>query len=127
MSVANLCLYFIILVKDDLFSIKYKNNIMDPPSNMQIKGRKKDSIEQFISSPQLFLENSLSQLRYMILIEGLSTPPGYDLCPYRCYVWSILCRVPTFSTDMYGEIMDDTVDNLSPELYQKIKMIRSGH
>lgn len=121
MSVANLCLCSQILVKDDLFSIMYGNKIMDQGSNMQIKGRKKDSIEQFISSPQLFLENSLSQLRYMILIEGLSTPPGYDLCPYRCYVWSILCRVPTFSTDMYIEIMDDTVDNLSPELYQKIK------
>ena len=34
-----------------------------------LKGRKKDSIEQFISGSQLFLENGLSQLRYMVLVE----------------------------------------------------------
>lgn len=94
---------------------------MNVQTRSQMKGRKKDSIEQFISSPQLFLENSLSQLRYMILIEGLSTPPGYDLCPYRSQVWSILCRVPVFSTDMYRDLIADVPSNLSSELYQKIK------
>lgn len=90
-------------------------------SKNHMKGRKKDSIEHFIGQPQLFLENSLSQLRYMILIEGLSIPPGYDLCPYRLYVWSILCRVPTFSTDDYLQLIDNVPGNLSSELYQKIK------
>lgn len=85
------------------------------------RGRKKDSVEQFIGSPQLFLENSLSQLRYMILIEGLSIPPEYDTCPYRAYVWTILCKVPVFSTDQYLRLIQSIPGRLSPELYQKIK------
>jgi cell cycle arrest protein BUB2 len=85
------------------------------------KGRKKDSIEQFISSPQLFLENGLSQLRYMVLIEGLSTPPGYEQCPYRSYVWSILCRVPTFPTDRYLKLIEQAPNTLGVDIYNKIK------
>ncbi|CAI5756386.1 unnamed protein product [Candida verbasci] len=85
------------------------------------KGRKKDSIEQFISSPQLFLDNGLSQLRYMILIEGLLTPEGYDQCPYRSYVWSILLRVPTFTTKDYLHLLAQAEENLSSELLAKIK------
>lgn len=86
-----------------------------------LKGRKKDSIELFIGSPQLFLGNSLSQLRYMILIEGLSTPDGYDQCPYRQYVWSILCRVPTFPTSQYLRLLDEVQHSLGSDLYLKIK------
>lgn len=85
------------------------------------RGRKKDSIEQFIGTPQLFIENSLSQLRYMILIEGLSIPPGYDQCPYRSYVWSILCKTPVFTTNQYCKIISQIPDRLTTELYQKIK------
>lgn len=86
-----------------------------------VKGRKKDSIEQFIGSPQLFIDNSLCQLRYMILIEGLSIPPGYDLCPYRGYIWCILSRVPTFPTNKYIHMIARAPDLISPEIYQKIK------
>lgn len=85
------------------------------------KGRKKDSIEQFIELPQIFLENGLSQLRYMILIEGLSIPDGYELCPYRPYVWSILCKVPVYPTHKYAKLVALIPNRLSPELYQKIK------
>lgn len=84
------------------------------------KKRKKDSIEQFISSPQMFLENSLSQLRYMILIEGLTIPDSYDYCPYRHVVWSILCRIPAFSTMNYVQLVSQA-SQLSPELHQKIR------
>lgn len=88
---------------------------------MDAKGRKKDSIEQFIELPQIIMENSLSQLRYMILIEGLSTPEGYELCPYRSYVWSILCKVPVYPVQKYARLISTITGTLSPELYQKIK------
>ena len=99
-----------------LFTIT--TNMKESPSK---KGRKKDSIEQFISSPQLFLENGLSQLRYMVLIEGLSTPPGYEQCPYRSYVWSILCRVATFPTDRYLKLIEQAPNTLGVDIYNKIK------
>lgn len=86
-----------------------------------IKGRKKDSIEQFIGSQQVFVENGLSQLRYMVLVEGLSTPPGYEQCPYRAYVWSILCQVPTYTTLQYMDLLNKAQNKLSPEIYAKIK------
>ncbi|KAI3404376.2 cdc16 [Candida oxycetoniae] len=86
-----------------------------------LKGRKKDSIEQFIGCSQLFLDNSLSQLRYTILIEGLSIPEGYDQCPYRSYVWSILSRTPTFPTKDYVSLLAESEQTISAELLTKIK------
>lgn len=88
---------------------------------MEAKGRRKDSIEQFIEQRQVIRGHSLSQLRYMILIEGLSTPEGYEQCPYRTYVWSILCEVAPFSTHKYLKLVASIPEKLSPELYQKIK------
>lgn len=88
---------------------------------MEVKGRRKDTIEQFIELPQIIVENSLSQLRYMILIEGLSIPDGYEQCPYRAYVWSILCKVPVFPAHKYARLVSHIPSRLSPELYQKIK------
>lgn len=88
---------------------------------MEVRGRRKDSIEQFIELPQLIRDHSLSQLRYMILIEGLSTPEDYEQCPYRPYVWSILCNVPSFPTYKYTKIVASIQEKLSPELYLKIK------
>ncbi|ODV78956.1 TBC-domain-containing protein [Suhomyces tanzawaensis NRRL Y-17324] len=90
-------------------------------SSPKLKGRKKDSIEQFIGSQQLFLENGLSQLRYMILIEGLSIPPGYEQCPYRSYVWGILCRVPNLPTQRYLKLVSQVPTTLDPTVYAKIK------
>ena len=86
-----------------------------------LKGRRKDSIEQFIGSSQLFLDTGLSQLRYMILVEGLSIPDGYDQCPYRSYVWSIFIRTPTFSTQNYLNLLSDLEQKISTELLSKIK------
>ncbi|RLV96031.1 Mitotic check point protein BUB2 [Spathaspora sp. JA1] len=85
------------------------------------KARKKDSIEQFIETTQPFLENGLSQLRYMILIEGLTIPPGYDQCPYRSYIWSILSRSKKIITENYLKLLKYAQENLSVELYGKIK------
>ena len=88
---------------------------------MEAKGRKKDSIEQFIELPQILVESGLSQLRYMILIEGLSVPEGYEQCPYRGYVWSILCKVPVYPAHKYERVVSNIQNKLSPEIYQKIK------
>lgn len=88
---------------------------------MDLKGRKKDSTEQFIELPQIIVEDSLSKLRYLILIEGLNVPEGYEQCPYRAYVWSILCRVPVYPTHKYTRVIVDLQKKLSPEIYQKIK------
>lgn len=85
------------------------------------RGRKKDPIEQFISSSHMFLDNSLSQLRYMILIEGLSIPQGYDLCPYRQHVWTILSRVPVFPTQDYCQLVSEASANLTDDIREKIK------
>lgn len=84
-------------------------------------GRRKDSIEQFLSSQQLFLENGLSQLRYMILIEGLQIPEGYEQCPYRSYVWSILCRVGPLETGKYCQLVSSVSKSLPKPTYDKIK------
>lgn len=81
------------------------------------KGRKKDSIEQFVSSNQILIKPGLSQLRYMILVDGLSIPEGYDHCPYRCYVWSILLRAQPISTDHYLLL----VHSGPPQCYSKIR------
>lgn len=88
---------------------------------MEVRGRKKDELEQFIEKHQVFRKHSLSLLRYQILVEGLSTPEGYEQCPYRAYVWSILCGVPVFPTSKYVELVDSLDSLLSPELYRKIK------
>lgn len=107
-----------------MFSLLQINHILTftiTNIHMDYRGRKKDSIEQFIELPQIFLENSLSQLRYMILIEGLSIPDGYEQCPYRSYIWSIICKVPVFPVRKYSKLISAVPRKLAPELYQKIK------
>lgn len=92
-----------------------------PVARTQPRGRKKDNIEQFIGAPQVLIDNGLSQLRYMILIEGLAIPPGYDQCPYRVYVWSILSKTPVYPTTQYIKLVSQIPNKLTSELYQKIK------
>ncbi|ODV62236.1 Bub2p [Ascoidea rubescens DSM 1968] len=89
-------------------------NNRSPPK----KSRKKDTIEQFLTANQIILKTGLSQLRYMILVDGLKTPQGYDSCPYRVYVWSILLRVNSNnSTKVYLNL----VSKGPPLSYSKIK------
>ncbi|ODV98514.1 hypothetical protein PACTADRAFT_48260 [Pachysolen tannophilus NRRL Y-2460] len=93
-------------------------------SNNSKKGRKKDSIEQFITSNQILIKSSLSQLRYMILVDDLSPTPtaleSSDEVPsthsYRIYVWSILLRVPPLNTDIYLKL----ISKGRPSCYDKI-------
>lgn len=85
-----------------------------------VKGRKKHSIEQFVSSPQIFNDNGRSQLRYMILVEGLTIPPGYDTCPYRSYIWCILLKVPVLPTAVYLKYLH-SCEPPDAGVYSKIK------
>lgn len=84
-------------------------------------GRRKDSIEQFLGSQQLFLEHGLSQLRYMVLVEGLQVPAGYDQCPYRSHVWLVLCRAAPLNVAAYQRLLDIAADALPKPVYDKIK------
>lgn len=86
-----------------------------------LKGRKKDLVEQFISLPQPFLDHGLSQLRYMVLVEGLGIPDGYDQCPYRAAVWSILLRVPRVHPHQYAALVESAPSSLPSDVYVKIK------
>ncbi|CAL9727575.1 mitotic check point protein Bub2p [Monosporozyma unispora] len=78
------------------------------------------TIESFISYPPLLVHSSLSQLRYLILSEGLPVESAKNSKRLRCYVWSILSR-----TSM-DNCTNDYVDLLklgppqSP-IYDKIK------
>lgn len=91
------------------------------------RGRKKDHIEQFLGSPQILLQPALSQLRYMVLVDGLGEFPDMAIHPYRIYVWSILLRVgPTASQEYvdlvsmgkslsYNKIINDTFRTLTTD------------
>lgn len=50
------------------------------------------NIEQFIAHPPLVVQSSLSQLRYLILSEGLPIKFNRDEIRLRANVWSILSR-----------------------------------
>ncbi|ODQ81607.1 hypothetical protein BABINDRAFT_170342 [Babjeviella inositovora NRRL Y-12698] len=105
-----------------------------PSSTGPKKGRRKDPIEQFIGSNQVILQSGLNQLRYMVLVEGLLTPEGYETCPYRTYIWSILLRVPPLDTQdylnivaqgppgVYAKIRNDTFRTLTKDLKFKKKV-----
>lgn len=89
---------------------------------MELMGRRKDDIEEFLELPDPTSRYSnFLYLRYMIFAEGLGIPEGYDHCPYRPYVWSVLCEVPLYPTKQYLKLVSTIKDKLSPELYQKIR------
>lgn len=81
------------------------------------KTRKRDAIELFLSQPPVIVASLLSQLRYLILVDGLGVPEGYDTCPYRCYVWSVLLRVKPAAPRDYATL----VEQGPPAVYAKIR------
>ena len=83
------------------------------------RGRKRDPIEQYINEPQIFKENGMTQLRYMVLTQGLRIPQGHDTCPYRLYVWQILMEAPRMTVDDYYQLIHQA-RLLKPEIYSKI-------
>ncbi|KAI0465449.1 hypothetical protein LJB42_000684 [Komagataella kurtzmanii] len=82
-----------------------ESQLRTKPSMGFKKGRKKDPVEKFITSNQVIVKTGLSQLRYMILAEGLTTHSDSESCPYRCYVWSILLQVPPTESEFYIELV----------------------
>ena len=82
--------------------------------------KRKSSIEAFISNPPLIVYSSLSQLRYLILSEGIIETSDKNLQRLRTYVWSILSRTSMENaTTKYLNLL-----NLGPPvspIYEKIK------
>lgn len=88
--------------------------------------RRRDAIETLIAKPPMIVTSAISQLRYLILAEGLTINKDGQ-CSYRNYVWSILLRVgPVKSTSYlhliqkgpsssYSKIRNDTFRTLTTD------------
>lgn len=78
------------------------------------------SIEDLISNPPLLLHSSLSQLRYLILSEGLPISEDKQQQRTRCYVWTVLSQTSMeASTQRYLALLK--LGPPSTTIYQKIK------
>lgn len=89
--------------------------------------RKRDAIESLLAKPPVIEKSAISQLRYLILVDGLTTNPQDGQCPYRIYVWSVLLRSPPMrSADymnlvkkgpsaVYSKIRNDTFRTLTTD------------
>ncbi|EDO15883.1 hypothetical protein Kpol_1019p3 [Vanderwaltozyma polyspora DSM 70294] len=65
-----------------------------------------NSIENFINQQPLIIQSSLSQLRYLILSEGLPVAKTKSQQRTRCYVWSILSQTSMErSTQIYMALL----------------------
>ncbi|KAK9467822.1 rab-GTPase-TBC domain-containing protein [Lipomyces arxii] len=63
--------------------------------------RKRDPIESALRRPPIVVDQGLSELRYLILTQGLSNDPDSDFCTYRPYVWSALLQVLPIQSQAY--------------------------
>ncbi|KAK9237851.1 rab-GTPase-TBC domain-containing protein [Lipomyces kononenkoae] len=90
--------------------------------------RRRDPIESALRRPPVVVDQGISELRYLILTQGLSNDPDKDFCTYRSYVWCILLKVsPTQSKDYlslihrgaspaYSKIRNDTFRTLTTDI-----------
>ncbi|KAK9491737.1 rab-GTPase-TBC domain-containing protein [Lipomyces doorenjongii] len=90
--------------------------------------RRRDPIESALRKPPIVVDQGLSELRYLILTQGLSNDPDRDFCTYRPYVWCILLKVsPIQSNDYlalihrgaspaYSKIRNDTFRTLTTDI-----------
>lgn len=82
------------------------------------------SIEDLISNPPLLLHSSLSQLRYLILSEGLPISEDKQQQRTRCYVWTVLSQTSMeASTQRYLALLK--LGPPSTTIYQK--KLRTTH
>jgi hypothetical protein len=51
--------------------------------------RRKDAIESLISKPPMIVKSTISQLRYLILVDGLAVVPGSEDVSRRFYEFLI--------------------------------------
>lgn len=63
-----------------------------------------DKINDLIHKPPNLLQESLKQLRYHVLIDGLQSDAFGD-CHYRNYVWTILLQVELPPAEQYLELV----------------------
>lgn len=63
-----------------------------------------DKINDLIHKPPNLIQESLKQLRYHVLIDGLQTDDSGD-CHYRNYVWTILLQVELPPAEQYLELV----------------------
>lgn len=78
------------------------------------------TIEKFISRPPLIVYSSLSQLRYLILSEGIPASGDKYEQRLRTYIWSILSRTSMEnSTSIYSNLVNQ--GQPASVIYNKIK------
>lgn len=78
------------------------------------------SIETFIAHPPLIVHSSLSQLRYLVLSEGMPASNERSVARCRAHVWSILSRTSMEgSTSLYLSLVSRGPP--PAHVYQKIK------
>ncbi|KAK9365720.1 rab-GTPase-TBC domain-containing protein [Lipomyces kononenkoae] len=90
--------------------------------------RRRDPIESAVRRPPVVVDQGISELRYLILTQGLSNDADKDFCTYRPYVWCILLKVsPTQSkhylslihrgaSPAYSKIRNDTFRTLTTDI-----------
>ncbi|KAK7202580.1 rab-GTPase-TBC domain-containing protein [Myxozyma melibiosi] len=90
--------------------------------------KKRDQIESALRKPPIVVDQGLSELRYLILTQGLSNDPESDFCTYRPYVWSLLLKVPPSqaknyinlihrgASPAYSKIRNDTFRTLTTDI-----------
>lgn len=75
-------------------------------SGQQTNKRQRDAIESLIAKAPVITQSALSQLRYLILVEGVTIPDSADgQCPYRGYLWSILLRMRATPSALYVQLV----------------------
>lgn len=96
--------------------------------------RKRDAIESLLAKPPVIEKSAISQLRYLILVDGLTTSPQDGQCPYRIYVWSVLLRTPPVKSSaylglvkkgpsaVYSKIRNDTFRTLATDPFFRKKV-----
>jgi cell cycle arrest protein BUB2 len=68
--------------------------------------KQRDAVEALIAKPPVIVTPALSQLRYLVLVDGLSVyDPQDGQCSYRSYVWSILLRVSPSRSSVYVQLV----------------------
>ena len=75
-----------------------------------------DKINDLIHKPPNFVQESLKQLRYHVLIDGLKSDASGD-CHYRNYVWTILLQVDLPPAEVYLELVSRGAGNSDAKIH----------
>ncbi|KAK9463654.1 rab-GTPase-TBC domain-containing protein [Lipomyces oligophaga] len=90
--------------------------------------RKKDPVGSALRKPPAVVEQGLSDMRYLVLTQGLMNDPESDFCTYRPYIWSLLLQIPAVqakkyltlirrgASPAYSKIRNDTFRTLTTDI-----------